>query len=162
MANTKRMNQILEKMGFEPEEGKMIVVSYAPENLSDMIAKLLGAIFQSFNFFALSFCKESIVLIPFSTYCADVKKEAVVKKEGILELPYSSIRSVEVSETGLNYRIDIRLEDEVISLSAQQAELSLLRMSGMYSLEDWTFVNSWHKNNLKETLNALKEIGTEE
>ena len=158
MANTKRMNQVLEKMGFEPEEGKMIVVSYAPENLSDRIAKLLSSIFQSFNFYALSFCKESIVLIPFSTYWADVKKEAVVKKEGILELPYSAIRGVEVSETGLNYRIDIRLDDEVISLLAQQAELSLLRMSGMYSMEDWTCVNSWHKNNLKETLKALKEI----
>lgn len=159
MANTKRMNRILENMGFEAEEGKMIVVSYAPENLSDRIAKLLASIFQSYNFYALACCKESIVLLPFSTYRADVKKDAVLKKEGILELPYSSIRSVEVSEDGLNYRIDIQLEDEVISLSAQQAELSLLRMSGMYSLEDWTFVNSWHKNNLKGTLNALKEIG---
>ncbi|MDE6662545.1 MAG: hypothetical protein K2K46_04290 [Lachnospiraceae bacterium] len=159
MANTKRMNQILEKMGFEPEEGKMIVVSYAPENLSDMIAKLLASIFQYYNFYALSFCKDYIVLLPFSTYCADVKKDAILKKEGILELPYSSIRGVEVSEMGLNYRIDIQLEDEVISLSVQQAELSLLRMSGMYSLEDWTFVNSWHKNNLKGTLKALKEIG---
>ena len=145
-------------MANEPEEGKMIVVAYAPENLSDRIAKLLSSIFQSFNFYALSFCKESIVLIPFSTYWADVKKEAVLKREGILELPYSSIRSVEVTETGLNYRIDIRLEDEVISLSAQQAELSLLRMSGMYSMEDWTCVNSWHKNNLNVTLKALKEI----
>ncbi len=131
MANTKRMNQILEKMGFEPEEGKMIVVSYAPENLSDRIAKRLASIFQSYNFYALSFCKDNIVLLPFSTYCADVKKDAILKKEGILELPYSSIRGVEVSEMGLNYRIDIQLEDEVISLSAQQAELSLLRMSGM-------------------------------
>lgn len=159
MANTKRMNQILENMGFELEEGKMIVVSYAPENLSDRIAKLLASVFQSYNFYALSFCKESIVLLPFSTYRADVKKDVVLKKEGILELPYSSIRSVEVSEDGLNYRIDIQLEDEVISLSAQQAELSLLRMSGMYSLEDWSFVNSWHKNNLKETLKALEVIG---
>ena len=159
MANTKRMNQILEKMGFEPEEGKMIVVSYAPENLSDTIARLLKAAFQYVNFYALSFCKESIVLLPFSTYWADVKKDAVLKKEGIVELPYSSIRSVEVSETGLNYRIDIQLEDEVISLSAQQAELSLMRMSAMYSMEDWTCVHSWHKNNLKGTLNALKEIG---
>ncbi|MDE6319756.1 MAG: hypothetical protein K2M22_08650, partial [Lachnospiraceae bacterium] len=62
MATTKRMNQILENMGFEPEEGKMIVVSYAPENLSDTIARLLKAAFQYFNFYALSFCKESIVL----------------------------------------------------------------------------------------------------
>lgn len=159
MANTKRMNQILAEIGYEPEEGKMIVVSYAPENLSDRIAKLLGAIFQTYNFYALAFCKESIVLLPFSTYCADVRKKAVLKKEGVLELPYSSICNVDVSESGLSYRIDIQLEDEVISLMAQQAELSALRMSGMYSLEDWTFINNWHANNLKGTLKALKEIG---
>ena len=158
MANTKRMNEILAKIGYEPEEGKMIVVSYAPENLSDRIVKLLGSIFWTNNFYALAFCKESIVLLPFSSYWADVKKEAVLKKEGVLELPYSFIREVNVSETGLSYRIDIQLEDEVISLTAEQAELSLLRGSGMYSLEDWTFVNSWHKNNLKGTLKALEEI----
>lgn len=148
MANTKRINTILEKMGYEPEEGKLIVVSYAPENLSDRIRKLLWN-----NYYALSFCKESVVLLPFSSYWADVKKEVA------LELPFSSICNVEVSETGLNYRINIRLDDEAISLSAQQAELSELRMSGGYSLEDWTFINNWHKKNLKETLKALEELG---
>ena len=69
MANTKRMNQVLEKIGFEPEEGKAIVVSYAPENLSDRIKRLLSFT----NFYALSFCKESIVLLPFSTGWADVR-----------------------------------------------------------------------------------------
>lgn len=126
MANTKRINQILEKIGFEAQEGKTIVVSYAPVNLSDRIVKLL-----SFN----------------------------KGKEGVLELPYSSIRGVNVSESGLSYRIDIQLENEVISLMAQQAELSAFRMSGMYSLEDWTFINNWHAKNLKGTLKALKEIG---
>ena len=66
---------------------------------------------------------------------------------------------MDVSESGLSYRIDIRLEDEIISLMAQQAELSAFRMSGMYSIEDWTFINNWHANNLKGTLKALKELG---
>lgn len=147
MANTKRMNNILEKIGFEPEEGKMIVVTYAPENLSDRIRKLLWN-----NFYALSLCEESIVLIPFSAYWMDAKKEVA------LELPYSAIRSVNVKESGLNYRIDIQLENEVISLMTQQAELSDFRMSGMYSLEDWSFVHNWHKNNLKGTLEALEAL----
>lgn len=156
MANTKRINQVLEKIGFEPQEGKTIVVSYAPVNLSDRIRKLLNI--NNF-FYALSFCKESIVLLPFSTVWADVKRDVVLGKEEVLELPYSSIRNVNVSESGLSYRIDLQLEDEVISLMAQQAELSALRMSGMYSLEDWSFINNWHANNLKGTLEALKEIG---
>ncbi|MDE6846157.1 MAG: hypothetical protein K2J99_10380 [Lachnospiraceae bacterium] len=156
MANTKRINQVLEKIGFEPQEGKTIVVSYAPVNLSDRIRKLLNI--NNF-FYALSFCKESIVLLPFSTVWADVKRDVVLGKEEVLELPYSSIRNVNVSESGLSYRIDLQLEDEVISLMAQQAELSALRMSGMYSLEDWSFINNWHANNLKGTLKALEEIG---
>ena len=149
MANTKRINQVLEGLGYEAKEGKSIVVSYAPVNLSDRLVKLLWN-----NFFSLSFCKASIVLLPFShTGWADVKKEVA------LELPYDSILGVQVTEAGLNYRIDIRFEDEVISLMAQQAELSALRNSGVYSLEDWTFINNWHAKNLQGTLEALKELG---
>lgn len=73
MANTKRINQVLEGLGYEAEEGKSIVVSYAPVNLSDRIAKLLRN-----SYFALSFCKESIVLLPFSDIWADVKKEVAL------------------------------------------------------------------------------------
>ena len=150
MASTKRIIQVLERLGFEPEENKSIVVSYAPVNLSDKIRKLFFN-----NFYSFSLCKESIVMLPFSTMWADVKKEVA------LELPYSSILGIEVEEDGLSYRIDIKMEDEdeVISLMAQQGELSELRSSGAYSLEDWTCTNTWHKNNLKETLKALKEIG---
>lgn len=148
MANTKRVTDVLQQIGFDPEEGKTIVVSYAPENLSDAIKK----IFVWNSFYALSLCKEQLVLIPYGHFWADVKKEVA------LELPYSSIVGVEIRETGINYRIDIKLEDEVISLSAQQAELSDLRNSGMYSLEDWSGTNNWHKNNLKRTLKALGEL----
>ena len=150
MANTRRITEVLQQIGYEPQEGKTIVVSYAPsENLSDAIRK----IFILNNFYALSFCKEQLVLIPYRHFWADVKKEVT------LELPYSSIVGVEVRETGINYRIDIKLEDEVIALSAQQAELSALRNSGMYSLEDWSGTNNWHKNNLKGTLKALEALG---
>lgn len=148
MANTKRINQVLEKLGYEAEEGKSIVVSYAPVNLSNKIAKFLWN-----NFYSLSFCKDSIVLLPFSSVWADVKKEVA------LELPYSSILGVEVWEAGLDYRIDLQLEGDVLSLVAQQGELSVLRTSGMFSLEDWTFLNSWHANNIKGTLKALEELG---
>lgn len=150
MATTKRITQVLERLGFDPEEDKSIVVSYAPVNLSDRIRKLFFN-----NYYSLSLCRESIVMLPFSTMWMDVKREVA------LEMPYSSIYNIKVEEEGLSYRIDIKLEDEdeTISLMAQQGELSELRMSGMYSLEDWTFVNNWHKNNLNETLKALKEIG---
>ena len=110
-------------------------------------------IFSYNNFYALSFCKESIVLLPFSAYWPDVKKKVA------LELPFSSIRGVEVSESGLDYRIDIQLDNEVISLMTQQAELSAHRASGCLSIEDYTFVHNWHTKNLKGTLQALQGLG---
>ena len=111
MANTRRITEVLQQIGYEPQEGKTIVVSYAPENLSDAIRK----IFILNNFYALSFCKEQLVLIPYRHFWADVKKEVT------LELPYSSVVGVEVRETGINYRIDIKLEDEVIALSDRKS-----------------------------------------
>ncbi|MBD5507643.1 MAG: hypothetical protein HDR05_06265 [Lachnospiraceae bacterium] len=153
MANTKRINQVLEKLSYQPEEGKTIVVSYAPENLSDRIRRFFEGIFSYNNFYALSFCKESIVLLPFSAYWPDVKKKVA------LELPFSSIRGVEVSESGLDYRIDIQLDNEVISLMTQQAELSAHRASGCLSIEDYTFVHNWHTKNLKGTLQVLQGLG---
>ncbi|MDE5597539.1 MAG: hypothetical protein K2J04_06870, partial [Lachnospiraceae bacterium] len=60
---------------------------------------------------------------------------------------------------GLDYRIDIQLDNEVISLVAQQAELSALRTSGALSLEDYTFIHNWHTKNLKGTLQALQGLG---
>lgn len=151
MATTERITQVLQRIGYDPEEGKSIVVSYAPVNLSDRIRKTL---FWN-NYYALSLCKESIVLLPFSNVWADVKKEVA------LELPYSSICGVEVSEEGLSYRIDIRLadEEEPISLMAQQGELSAFRSSGIFSLEDWTFCNNWHQKNLMNTLKVLQKLG---
>ena len=71
MANTRRITEVLQQIGYEPQEGKTIVVSYAPENLSDAIRK----IFILNNFYALSFCKEQLVLIPYRHFWADVKKE---------------------------------------------------------------------------------------
>ena len=99
MANTRRITEVLQQIGYEPQEGKTIVVSYAPENLSDAIRK----IFILNNFYALSFCKEQLVLIPYRHFWADVKKEVTLE----LRCPrsrqsclHSAIRECTVWRTG--------------------------------------------------------------
>lgn len=39
MAKEKKVNEIIREAGYDPEEGKAIVVKYAPGNLSDQIAQ---------------------------------------------------------------------------------------------------------------------------
>lgn len=69
---------------------------------------------------------------------------------------FSEIMDVEIKEAALNYYITIRTEKDVITLSAQQKELSALRSSGMLggSLTE----GNWHSENLDGTLQMLQKI----
>ena len=69
MATEKKVFEIIKEAGFEPIEDKGIVVKYAPENLSAKIAN-----FFSMEFYVLQLCKDELVLVPFSTITAGLKK----------------------------------------------------------------------------------------
>lgn len=149
MATEKKVFEIIKEAGFEPIEDKGIVVKYAPENLSDKIAK-----FFSMEFYVLQLCKDELVLVPFSTITAGLKKEVT------LQIPYSTIKSVEVTEDMLNYQIAITTDTDTIRLTAQQKELSGFRSTGMLAFyNDGLKMSNWHKENLDGTLEALKNIG---
>ena len=119
MATEKKVFEIIKEAGFEPIEDKGIVVKYAPENLSAKIAN-----FFSMEFYVLQLCKDELVLVPFSTITAGLKKEVT------LQIPYSTIKSVAVTENMLNYQIAITNDTDTIRLTAQQKELSALRSTG--------------------------------
>lgn len=70
MATEKKVFEIIKEAGFEPIEDKGIVVKYAPENLSAKIAN-----FFSMEFYVLQLCKDELVLVPFSTITAGLKKK---------------------------------------------------------------------------------------
>ena len=91
MATEKKVFEIIKEAGFEPIEDKGIVVKYAPENLSAKIAN-----FFSMEFYVLQLCKDELVLVPFSTITAGLKKEVT------LQIPYSTIKSVAVTEDSDN------------------------------------------------------------
>ena len=148
MATEKKVWEVIKSAGFEPIEDKGIIVEYAPANLSDRIAK-----FFSSEFYVLQLCEEEIVLVPFSTMTAALKKEVT------LEIPYSAIKSVEVTEDLLNEKITITTDTDIICLSAQQKELSDLRSAGALSTYmEGLKVSSWHKENFDATLEALKKL----
>lgn len=149
MATEKKVFEIIKEAGFEPIEDKGIVVKYAPENLSAKIAN-----FFSMEFYVLQLCKDELVLVPFSTITAGLKKEVT------LQIPYSTIKSVAVTEDMLNYQIAITTDTDTIRLTAQQKELSDFRSTGMLAFyNDGLKMSNWHKENLDGTLEALKNIG---
>ena len=147
MAKEAKVWEIIREAGFEPIENKSIIVSYAPANLSDAIVRFLGV---STEFFVLQICRDELVLVPFGRLDWGLKKDAA------LVIPFSEIMDVEIKEAALNYHITIRTEKDVITLSAQQKELSALRSSGMLggSLTE----GNWHSENLDSTRQMLQEI----
>ena len=148
MATEKKVWEIIKSAGFEPVADKGIIVKYAPENLSAKIAQ-----FFSMEFYVLQLCKDEIVLVPFNTMTATLKKEVT------LQFPYTSIKSVEVTEDLLNYQITITTDTDTIRLTAQQKELSDFRSAGVLtSYSEGLKVSSWHKENLDATLEALRNL----
>lgn len=149
MATEKKVFEIIKEAGFEPIEDKGIVVKYAPENLSAKIAN-----FFSMEFYVLQLCKDELVLVPFSTITSGLKKEVT------LQIPYSTIKSVEVTEDMLNYQIAITTDTDTIRLTTQQKELSGFRSTGMLAFySEGLKMSNWHKENLDGTLETLKNIG---
>lgn len=149
MANEQRIRDILIDAGFEPIEDRGIVVKFAPANLSAAIAN-----FFSMEFYVLQMCRDELVLIPFSQLTGALEKSVT------LEIPYASIRSVEVSEELLNDRITITTDTDVIAFTAQQKELSGWRTSSVLSwYMDGLKISSWHAENMDGTLKALQSLG---
>ena len=156
MAKEKKVNEIIREAGYDPEEGKAIVVKYAPGNLSDQMAR-----FFSLEFYVLQICKDSVVLIPFSKLTWGLKKEIA------LEIPAKDILNVSVTEEYLNYRIRLETKNGTVELSVQQKELSEFRSSGTLAAGisvlnvgvsgKKTLENvNWHRNNLDRTLETLR------
>ena len=93
----------------------------------------------------------------------------MLKKDVALEIPYNTIRKVEIKEDMLNWRIELDTDEGMIALSAQQKELSEWRHSGTLSVGMSGFgsgimgsgalkVANWHRSNLDATLEALKAL----
>ncbi len=146
MAN--EVKKFIREAGYEPLEGRCIIVKYAPANLSEQLAAFFNA-----EFYVLQMCEHEIVLLPFSTTWGSLRKDVT------LVLPYGDIQAVELEDDMLNTVITIRTERDTIRLTTQQAALSDLRSSGVYATMYAGSFKNWHKENLEGTLRALAGSG---
>ena len=147
---SREVQKFIQEAGYQPLEDRCIIIKYAPENLSEQIM----AFFDS-EFYVLQMCEHEVVLLPFNTTWGNLRKDIS------LVLPYEDIRSVELEDVKLNTVITIRTGSDTIRLTAQQAELSDLRSSGIYATIYAGFFKNWHKENVDSTLKALAELGGE-
>ena len=151
MAKQKKIWEIMQDAGFEPIENEMIIVSYAPENLSDAVIRFLRC---SNQFFILQICRDTLILIPFGKMTLGLKREVA------FEIPFTTIKNIQVEECGLNYTILIETDHDIIRLSAQQKEISELIMAGLLcGIGD--FEKNCYKEHLDYILEALKGIVSE-
>ena len=145
---SREVQKFVQEAGYQPLEDRCIIVKYAPANLSEQFA----AFFNS-EFYVLQMCEHEIVLLPFNTTWGNLRKDVS------LVLPYRDIQSVELEDAMLNTVVTIRTGSDTIRLTTQQAELSDLRSSGIYASIYSGFFKNWHKENLDNTLKALKALG---
>lgn len=153
MAHENKIKQFAQEAGYEPLEGRCIIVRPAPDNLSEKIVSFLKS-FVECDMCVLQMCKNELILLPFDPMWASLRKDVS------LVLPYEKIQSVELGEDLLNTLITIRTDDDEIRLTTQQAALSDFRTTGLHATQYVGGYKNWHKENLDGTLQALKGLGT--
>ena len=150
MAHEKTVWEYTKQAGYEPLEGRTIIVRPAPNDLSSKIVQF----FQwTSDIYALQMCKNELVCLPFDPNWTTLRKEA------FLVLPYQDIESIEFSEDLLNTVVELHTQNGDIRFTTQQEALSNCRTSGAYAMQFAGGFKNWHKDNFKATLEALSNLG---
>ncbi len=152
MASEGKIQEYARQAGYQPLEGRCIIVKPAPGNLSDKIVSFFKSIVK-YDLCVLQMCEHELILLPFDPVWTNLQEDVS------LVLPYGDIRAVELEDDLLNTIITIRTGEDVIRLTTQQKALSDLRMSGLNATQFSGGYRNWHKENVEETLKALQGLG---
>ena len=135
----------LVEKGLEPFESKAILVEYAPnDNLEDKLAH-----FFSSEPYILQMCKNELVLIPMHMrVVAGTVAYYSLENKVALQLSYSSIQSVKITEKGTNYMVLITTDTDTIRLLSPKKGVSAFMGA----------TGAWHMNNIDDTLQMLKSL----
>lgn len=135
----------LAEIGLEPVGNRAILVEYAPnDDLGDKLAH-----FFSSEPYILQMCKNELVLIPMHMHvAAGTVAYYSLENKVALQLSYSSIQSVEMTEKGTNYMVSITTDTDTIRLlSPKKGVGAFMGATGR-----------WHMNHLDDTLQMLKSL----
>ena len=135
----------LVETGLEPVGNRAILVEYAPnDNLGDKLAHFFGS-----EPYILQMCKNELVLIPVHMrVAAGTVAYYSLENKVALQLSYSSVQSVEITEKGTNYMVSITTDTDTIRLlSPKKGVGAFMGATGR-----------WHINNMGDTLQMLKSL----
>ena len=135
----------LVEIGLEPIGNRAILVEYAPnDNLGDKLAH-----FFSSEPYILQMCKNELVLIPMHMrVVAGTVAYYSLENKVALQLSYSSVQSVEITEKGTNYMVSITTDTDTICLLSPKKGVSAFMGA----------TGRWHMNNMDDTLQMLLNI----
>lgn len=135
----------LMEIGLEPVGNRAILVEYAPnDNLGDKLAH-----FFSSKTYILQMCKNELVLIPVHMrVAAGTVAYYSLENKVALQLSYSSVQSVEITEKGTNYMVSITTDTDTIRLLSQKKWVGAFMGA----------TGRWHRNNMDDTLQMLKSL----
>lgn len=150
MAREETVWEYTKQAGYEPLEGRTIIVRPAQDNLSSKVVQFFR---WASDLYALQMCENELVCLPFDPNWTTLRKEVP------LVVPYQDIESVEFSDDLLNTVIDLHTQNGDIRFTTQQEALSNYRISGAYATQFVGGPKNWHKDNIKETLEALGDLG---
>ena len=124
MAHENKIKEYAQQAGYQPLEGRCILVRPAPDNLSEKIFSFFKS-FMECDMCVLQMCGNELIFLPFHRAWGSLRKDVS------LVLPYGEIQSVALEDDLLNTIITIRTDDDEIRLTTQQAALSdLVTASG--------------------------------
>lgn len=149
MAREEKVWEYAIEAGYEPLEGRCIIVKGAAGDLSAKIVRF----FELCDVAALQMCESEIILLPFDPHWATLERDVS------LVVPYAEIESVKLVDDLLNVVIDIETNSGSVRLSTQQKGLSDVRLSGVYASQYAGGYKNWHAENVEATLAALSELG---
>ena len=155
MAHENKIKEYAQQAGYQPLEGRCILVRPAPDNLSEKIFSFFKS-FMECDMCVLQMCGNELIFLPFHRAWGSLRKDVS------LVLPYGEIQSVALEDDLLNTIITIRTDDDEIRLTTQQAALSDFRTTGLHATQYAGGYKNWHKENMAGTLKALKGLGRQQ
>ena len=94
-------------------------------------------------------CQNELVFIPMHMHvAAGTVAYYTLENKVALQLSYSSIQSVGITEKGTNYRVSITTESDTICLLSPKKGVSAFMGA----------TGTWHMNNIDDTLQMLKSL----
>ncbi len=144
----------LTELGYSPISNSCILVKFGAEDFISKASNLLKNGIINDKLLVLQICNSELILLPLAL-------NKLFDRDNIVEIPFSEIKNIDITSDLVNYNIDILTYDEEIILQTPKANNLMekfLNNTLVFAQEDFWNQKNWHRDNLENTLDGLKNI----